>query len=61
MPALFTGQLAGLLLTVTVKRIQRHGLLELKAGIHGRFRESRTIDGPSKMGFFTRIQNNEIM
>ena len=44
-PALFTGQLAGLLLTVTVKRIQRHGLLELKAGIRGHFSESRTLDG----------------
>ena len=36
-PGLFTGQLAGHLLMVTVKQIQHHDLLELKAGIHGRF------------------------
>ena len=36
-PGLFTGQLDGLLRTVTVKQIQHHGLLVLKAGIHGRF------------------------
>ena len=60
MPGLFTGQLAGPLLTVTVKRIQHHGLLELKAGIHERFRESRTR--PRTLdGLFSRIKNNEIM